>query len=809
MATASAGRAVCACIVLLVVAACSNGRGSVQQGSEAQPPATSQFTVTATVSGLEGSGLVLQNNGGDDVEISADGAASFPTPLNDGTTYSVTVLAQPTNPAQTCTVTNGAGTIAGANITNVAVACETVVDSTFTIRGVVEGLLGSGLVLQNNGGDDIAVDQAGELAFATPLATGSSYSVTVRTQPMNPAQTCTVTNGTGTIDSADVTNVVVTCAAETFALGGRVLGLLGTGLEIQNNGGAPLAIEADGTFAFPERIAAGSAYSVAVRTQPSNPVQSCAVENATGTIADADVTNVVITCSTNRYTIGGTIAGLAGAGLRLAAAGAGSYTATTSGPFQFPVAVESGTSYTVVVDAQPNDPRQTCVVANGTGVIADANVTDVAITCTTERFSVGGRVRGLVGSGLVLRNNGRDDLAIASNGIFTFSTPQDSGTRYEVSVATQPTNPLQTCSIERGTGTVGGNDVTSVRVSCAVETFSIGGSVNGLLGSGLVLQNNGEDPVEIETDGSFRFAREIASGATYEVSVRTQPTDPVQSCSVSNATGTVGANDIDNVSVSCTTSSFSLGGTVSGLAGSGLTITNGTEQLALSADGPFTFAMALPSGTPYDVTIVTQPTGPTQSCTVANGSGVVGGDNIDNVAISCVTTEFTVGGTVSGLSGSGLTLLNNGGDAIEIASNGPFTFPHSLTAGSTYSVTVANQPQSPTQSCVVTQGVGTVSANVTNVSVQCTTSTFTVGGTVTGLTGGIGTLLLQNGSDTVTLTSSGSFTFATEVQSGGTYNVSVISEPINRDCEVVNGQGTVTNAPIVNVSVVCSAAPIF
>jgi hypothetical protein len=479
-----------------------------------------------------------------------------------------------------------------------------------------------------------------------------------------------------------------------------------------------------------------------------------------------------------------------------------------SGEFQFPIAVASDTSYDVDVATDPTDPKQTCVVTNDTGVIEAENVTNVAVTCTTDRLTVGGRVSGLAGEGLVLRRNGGDDLAIASNGAFTFETAQDSGTRYEVTVAAQPTSPPQTCTVERGAGTIGSNNVTNVRVSCATETFAVGGSVAGLLGTGLVLRNNGADPVEIESDGGFMFPREIASGATYNVTVATQPTNPVQSCSIENATGTVGSADIENVTVNCTTSRFSLGGSVSGLAGAGLVIANGAEQLAVSANGRFDFPTSLSSGAPYDVTIVTQPSSPTQTCAVSNGAGVVAGNNISNIAIACTTTEFTVGGTVSGLSGSGLTLENNGADSIQIASNGPFTFPASLAAGSTYSVTVAGQPQNPSQTCAVTAGVGTVSGNVTNVDIQCTTMTFTVGGSVTGLTGGVGSLILQNGADSITLTVDGAFTFGSAIVSSGTYDVTVVSDPINRDCTVTNGQGTVTNAPIANVNVMCRPVPI-
>ena len=79
-------------------------------------------------------------------------------------------------------------------------------------RGTVSGLTGSGLVLQNNGGDDFTATGKGAFAFATTLASGGTYNVTVRTQPRNPVQTCAVSNGSGTVAHSSVTTPVITCA---------------------------------------------------------------------------------------------------------------------------------------------------------------------------------------------------------------------------------------------------------------------------------------------------------------------------------------------------------------------------------------------------------------------------------------------------------------------------------------------------------------------------------------------------------------------------------------------------------------------
>src|ERR1039457_1536873 len=71
----------------------------------------------------------------------------------------------------------------------------------YTIGGTAYGLSGTGLVLQDNGGDNLSVGSSGTFIFATAIASGANYSVTILTQPTNPAQTCAVSVGSGTANS--------------------------------------------------------------------------------------------------------------------------------------------------------------------------------------------------------------------------------------------------------------------------------------------------------------------------------------------------------------------------------------------------------------------------------------------------------------------------------------------------------------------------------------------------------------------------------------------------------------------------------
>jgi hypothetical protein len=82
-----------------------------------------------------------------------------------------------------------------------------------------------------------------------------------------------------------------------------------------------------------------------------------------------------------------------------------------------------------------------------------------------------------------------------------------------------------------------------------------------------------------------------------------------------------------------------------------------------------------------------------------------------------VPATVRIGGTITGLVGN-LVLQNNAGDNLSVTTNGPFTFATPLNNGAAYSVTVLTQPPGPT--CVVANGSGTATANVTSVSVTCT-----------------------------------------------------------------------------------------
>lgn len=115
--------------LLNLVVACGGG-GNNNGASDVGDPIDTHYTISGTVTGLAGDGLVLQINGADDLAIDADGVYSFTTLLIDGDSYAVTIFTQPGE--QTCNLTNGSGTVTG-DVTDIRISCSSSVAPTLSV----------------------------------------------------------------------------------------------------------------------------------------------------------------------------------------------------------------------------------------------------------------------------------------------------------------------------------------------------------------------------------------------------------------------------------------------------------------------------------------------------------------------------------------------------------------------------------------------------------------------------------------------------------------------------------------------------
>ncbi|MEM7179508.1 MAG: LamG-like jellyroll fold domain-containing protein [Spirochaetota bacterium] len=198
----------------------------------------------------------------------------------------------------------------------------------FQISVTVSGLASTGLSLQNNSSDTLSVTADGVHTFATSVATGDSYSISVSSQPSG--QKCTLGSGaSGTVASANI-SLTLTCGYQVSV---TVSNLTGTGLVLTNNLNTSdyVTPTTDGTYTFNQEVSNGASYSVEVYAQP-NQTGACSVSNAGGTIANANVTNIVVDCAATYANLVQSTSGLVSY-WRLGAAGANDSFGSNNGSY--------------------------------------------------------------------------------------------------------------------------------------------------------------------------------------------------------------------------------------------------------------------------------------------------------------------------------------------------------------------------------------------------------------------------------------------------------------------------------------------
>lgn len=197
--------------------------------------------------------------------------------------------------------------------------------------------------------------------------------------------------------------------------------------------------------------------------------------------------------------------------------------------------------------------------------------------------------------------------------------------------------------------------------ACGGSTnYTVGGVVSGLQpGTKLVLTTNGmETTVEGKplVDGKipdvpYSFPQQLEYGEVYNVLPKQIGTNadgsPVyqmpehQTCVASGRTSdTAGRLSEIRADCSCALVAPSIGGVVKGLTAGSVTLINGTTggRLTVTApatpgDVPFLFTTPVTYGNTYGVTVLEADK---VSCTVSNGTGTMGDNNVTNIEVNCV-----------------------------------------------------------------------------------------------------------------------------------------------------------------------------
>jgi 6-phosphogluconolactonase (cycloisomerase 2 family) len=256
-------------------------------------------------------------------------------------------------------------------------------------------------------------------------------------------------------------------------------------------------------------------------------------------------------------------------------------------------------------------------------------------------------------------------------------------------------------------------------------SYSVSVTVKGLsTNQSVVLENNKNtgDQLKFSADGTATFSTTLASGSRYLVkTVNSTAVD--YGCTVSNGAGVIASSNV-NITVTCSTESYTVSVAVSGMGGFKKIIVENNEdaddQLIFTTNTTSTFKTRLVKGETYDVTIADMST--SANCTLTNGKGKISANVTVPVQCSSDIQTFSISATVSGL-GSGTealpVVLKNAstGDSLAFTTNGAQTFKTEEASGDAYKVVVKTQP--PNRKCTVSNGEGTVPGANVMVNVAC------------------------------------------------------------------------------------------
>lgn len=247
------------------------------------------------------------------------------------------------------------------------------------------------------------------------------------------------------------------------------------------------------------------------------------------------------------------------------------------------------------------------------------------------------------------------------------------------------------------------------------ETYVVGGEATGLGDGTVTLELNGDEPLDIESDGAFEFSTELESGESYTVSIVSEPDD--RNCALDNASGSVDDSDIGNVQLDCV-SLHTVGGEASGIGDEPVSLElNGDETLDIESDGSFEFDTEVESGESYSVSITSEPD--EQSCTLENETGTIDDDDVTDVSLECVDLHAVVG-EVEDLGEDSLELTLESGEVVEqleVEDSGPFEFSEPVEEGENWAVSVSKQPGD--RFCEPNPSSGSVGDEDVEVSVGC------------------------------------------------------------------------------------------
>lgn len=370
----------------------------------------------------------------------------------------------------------------------------------------------------------------------------------------------------------------------------------------------------------------------------------------------------------NQFSVGGTVTGLnKNSSIVLADNGGNLTTVSQNGNFTFSQDITKDSNYKVTVVTQP--VGEICAVLNGSANNVDANIDDIAVHCSDQTVTIGGKVIQLASGtsvNLKLIANGitLSDLTINQKQNFTFNANVPLYSSYNI-IAT-PSSKQEKCSVSPSSGYASMN-LNNIKVSCSDSFVTISGNLvaNDIpFGQALNFINTstGESFVVNVINKNTPFSFTIPYYGSYYLEF-----------SAKNYYCAINPNNVDNITsslnnvlITCSHNPVIISGTVTNLSESSSialeNLTTAESKVVFGYKPNFRFKIPYDSG--YNIKIINQPDG--YNCNITNGHQPSGVISNQNVSIVCTEQYFSLhsftGTTTDGSLPEGGLVLGNDGD---------------------------------------------------------------------------------------------------------------------------------------------------
>ena len=684
-----------------------SGRNFIAAASVAQ-----QFALFGSVTGdIKKDVLISLSVSGKEIATTitnVDGIYSFSNLVNGIYTVTPILTGYSFNPNNLQATINNANT----TLTNNFISTALVVP-TYTISGSVTGATLQGVTVKLTGNSTLTTttDVDGKYSF-TGLANGN-YTIT----PDRAGYVFSPSSSTANVSGANVSVSAITATLyvpPTYSLSGTVTGAVKKDVLITLTGTstATTTTNTSGNYTFPG-LANGTYTAVPSLTgYIFTPASNLAtINNGSATFSNFISTQEIVPT----YSIAGTVSGATQSGVTINLTGAATKTITTDASGNYSFTTLSNGNYTVTPSktGYTFNPASTAVSVSGASI---SGPNFIAVSTTPLTYKLSGTVSGDVLLNVLITLSGASNATTTTNASGNYSfTGLNNGTYTAVpslaGYTFDPTSNLVT--INNGNATFSNFIATQV----IAPTYSISGSVSGAILPGVTINLTGAATKTFVTDSIGNYSFTGLTNGNYTVTpVLTGYTFSPSSVPVSVSGANVsGPFFIATVFVPPTNT---LSGTVTGAvlqnvlvtlsgAGSATTNTNASGNYSFSglADGAY---IATPNLAGY-------------TFSPASAQAVLAGASstfINFVATAVSPPTFTISGTVSGSTKSGVTITLSGA-ATAIATtdaNGNYSF--TALANGSYKVkpTKSGFTFSPSSITVIVNGVNIGSQNFTSSS---------------------------------------------------------------------------------------------